>query len=145
VNQKYSTELVGATASLLLDGKMPSALALELLMHDASEAYIVDVPTPLKRSDGFREVYLKLEDQMMSAIRVGLNMGEADPVHQLFVSWADAAALTIEAYHLIASRGANWSRLLPLDRISLRLFEAPQPSIDTYREFLSYYEDLKRS
>ncbi len=123
--------------------KAPSAkLLLELLMHDASEAYIVDVPTPLKEANGFRQVYLEHEMRMMGAIRERFSMEDLDPVHEVFLKWADRAALTIEAHHLIRSRGANWTRLMPLDMTSMQLFEAPKEPIKVYEEFLGWFEEL---
>lgn len=38
------------------------------LLHDASEAYLVDIPRPIKYSPGFREEYHKLEAGLMAAI-----------------------------------------------------------------------------
>lgn len=125
-----------------LNGPPTNFLLLELLMHDASEAYIVDVPTPLKKSDGFKEVYAKLEDQMMVAIRKAFNIGPVNPVYEVFVKWADMAALTIEAHHLIRSRGANWTRLLPLGMTSMQLFTQPKEPIKVYDEFLGWFEEL---
>jgi hypothetical protein len=125
-----------------LEGAPTATLLLEMLMHDASEAYIVDVPTPLKEADGFRQVYLEHEVRMTDAIRLAFNMGQLDPVHEVYLKWADRAALTIEAYHLIASRGRNWTRLLPFDMTAMQLFEAPKEPIKVYEEFLNLFGAL---
>jgi len=117
-------------------------LLLEILMHDASEAYIVDVPTPLKEADGFKQVYLELENKMMSAIRQRFNMGNPDPHHLKVLKWADRAALTIEAHHLIRSRGENWTRLMPMDMTSMRLFKEPKEPIAVYEDFIQWFEEL---
>lgn len=137
-----SNNLHGKTLMLLDREIPPSTLLLEMLMHDASEAYIVDVPTPLKEADGFRQVYLEHENRMTDAIRQRFNMGTIDPVHEVFLKWADRAALTIEAYHLIASRGRNWTRLLPLEMPSMQLFEAPKEPIKVYEDFLRLFDRL---
>ena len=118
------------------------SLLMEALMHDASEAYIVDVPTPLKQVPGFREVYLEIEDRMMAAIRQCFSMGPLRPEYHELVKWADQAALTIEAYHLMKSRGANWTRLLHLDITALQLFEPPKPNIDVYQEFIDTWNEI---
>ncbi len=117
-------------------------LLLNLLLHDASEAYIVDVPTPLKQSEGFRQVYIELEDRMTGVIRKALNMWAPTASEELFIKWADAAALTIEAYHLIKSRGTNWTRLLPLGMAELQLFEPPKPPMEVYQDLLALFKDL---
>lgn len=128
---------------LLLDSPPSNILLLELLLHDASEAYLVDVPTPLKEADGFRQVYRALEDRMMLAIRQALGMHpDPDAAHEVVVKWADRAALTIEAHHLIRSRGANWGRLLDLGMTSMRLFKEPKEPIKVYEDFLRWVDEL---
>lgn len=124
--------------------KPPSCyLLLELLMHDAPEAYIVDVPTPLKEVDDFKQVYRKLEDRMMLAIREALGMHpDIDASHEVILKWADRAALTIEAHHLIRSRGANWTRLMELDMTAMQLFKEPKEPIKVYEDFLGWFEEL---
>jgi hypothetical protein len=122
----------------------PNALLFELLMHDSSEAFIVDVPTPLKQAEGFKQAYLALEQRMMAAIRERFAMGEIDPEYEIVVKWADAAALTIEAHHLIFSKGKYWPRLLPnLDMTSMRLLPAPKQSIDVYHDFIDMFIELR--
>lgn len=126
----------------LLTSPPDRQLLLNCLMHDASEAYIVDVPTPLKQSEGFRQVYAELEDRMMRTILLRFNIYPATTKEELIIKWADAAALTIEAYHLIKSRGANWTRLLPLGMSELQVFEQPKAPIKVYEEFLNYFKCL---
>jgi len=128
----------------LLKKHCPNDLLLETLLHDATEAYIVDVPTPLKMAEAFRNVYLQLEDKMMTAIRSSFNMPDQKPVYELFIKWADQVALTIEAYHLIKSRGSNWSRTIKLDMTTLQLFEEPREPIKVYDDFLNYFYCLKQ-
>lgn len=64
----------------------------EVLMHDASEAYLVDVPRPIKRGRGF-EGYLELEAILDHAIakRFGL-LDERPPI----VKRADMVMLATE-------------------------------------------------
>lgn len=128
--------------ALLDEPQPPPRLLLELLMHDSSEAYIVDVPTPLKQAPVFQEVYRKLEDQMTIAIRQALHMGDIDPVHEEVVKWADLIALNIEAYHLIPSRGKDWRAKLPLDQDVYSFFDWPVPSRTIYNKFLDAYYTL---
>lgn len=38
------------------------------LLHDASEAYIIDMPRPIKRLPELKSIYMELEDRAMQAI-----------------------------------------------------------------------------
>jgi uncharacterized protein len=76
------------------------------LLHDASEGYLVDIPTPLKRK---LFDYQEIEERMMNVIferfRVPYTFGTMpDRVHQ-----ADVLALRIEAYNLLPSQGYGWN------------------------------------
>ena len=144
LDQHYSTRPdLREGCHLLLARPPTNTLLLEMLLHDASEAYLVDVPTPLKEADGFKQVYRQLEDRMMLTIRTALGMHpDIDACHEVVLKWADRAALTIEAHHLIRSRGANWTRLLPLDMTSMRLFKEPKEPIKVYEDFLGWFDEL---
>jgi hypothetical protein len=79
------------------------------LLHDAPEAYLTDLPTPLKMIDGIRQEYLRIEGLWMDAILRGL-FGNLAPDHTNkalwgHVKWADMMALAIEAHHLMPSGG----------------------------------------
>lgn len=50
--------------------------ALAALLHDASEAYLVDVPRPIKRSSAM-EAYRRAEAQLMDAIAARFYLGES--------------------------------------------------------------------
>lgn len=95
------------------------------LLHDASEAYLVDVPTPLKAHPVF-EMYRAAETAVQAAIceRFGLPLREPDAVRR-----ADRVLLSTEARDLMHFTRSNWLQLEmpPLeDRISPRLSEAAE-------------------
>lgn len=142
VQNRKVDDVIQLSAIEILKSPPHTQLLLELLMHDASEAYIVDVPTPLKEAEGFKEIYLGHENRMMAAIRTALNMPPIPPYYELILKWADRAALTIEAHHLIRSRGANWTRLLPMSMVSMQLFKEPNEPIKVYEDFLGWFEEL---
>jgi len=89
-------------------------LALWGLLHDASEAYLVDLPRPLKRSPGFGEHYKAAEDRLTAAIvkRFGLLEKEPD-----CVKIADNVLLVTEARDLMLPPPMPWveSTVKPLD------------------------------
>jgi len=85
--------------------------ALWGLLHDASEAYLVDVPRPLKRSGKF-QAYLDYEAQMQEAIckRFGLPIQEPPSVKK-----ADTKLLATEARDLMSPLHSDWvNRATPL-------------------------------
>lgn len=73
------------------------------LLHDASEAYLVDVPRPLKP---FLQGYRASEDAIMAVIceRFGLAAGMPDIVKQL-----DTGILTDEMHQNMAFPPVRWS------------------------------------
>ena len=79
-----------AQHSILVARRLPPELRLEGLLHDASEAYLGDMPTPIK--DGMPE-YRIAEDRMQRALAEKFGVGY--PFHAL-VHEADAAQLRAE-------------------------------------------------
>jgi hypothetical protein len=86
-----------AEHSIHVASLLPAELKLEGLLHDASEAYINDLSTPLKHSghlDGYRDIEAGLEH----AIRVRFNMN----YNKLHIKWADKKMLALEADRLLS-------------------------------------------
>lgn len=73
------------------------------LMHDASEAYLLDIPSPVKQ---YLANYKELENRIMDAIATRYNFQWPLPPD---VKDADAAQLVIEAKYLLPSKGADWA------------------------------------
>lgn len=78
--------------------------ALWGLMHDATEAYLVDVPRPLKRSGQF-DAYLAFEAKMQKAVCQRFGLPEAEPPS---VKRADTILLATEARDLMAPLRSDW-------------------------------------
>lgn len=85
----------------MLDG---CSLSVQLsgLLHDASEAYITDVASPVKQ---YMPEYVKMEDVIMEA--VANKYGFEYPLHPA-VKQCDLAMLSNEAHHLLVSQGNDW-------------------------------------
>lgn len=80
-------------------------LALEALLHDASEAYLLDLPGPLKNHPMFVP-YKILETQVDQTIRLRFGL----PLYpHPFIKRADKEALTIEARALFPPNSELWS------------------------------------
>lgn len=92
-----------AQHSVLVSDALPRELALWGLLHDASEAYIADVPRPLKP---FLTNYRDLEDAVMLAVceRFGLS-----PEMPAEVKRVDNAILADEAIWCMDRAPAPWN------------------------------------
>ncbi len=77
---------------------VPPADALWALLHDASEAYLVDLPRPIKHFSDLGSCYRKIESAVMCVIceRFGLGPDEPDTVAK-----ADAVLLSTEKRDLM--------------------------------------------
>jgi len=87
---------------LLVSDMLPTELELSGLMHDASEAYVIDLPRPIKYSiQGYRDV----EDRIAKVIQDRFGLTTSDLIHQ-----ADNIALSTEASSLMANT-KDWALL----------------------------------
>lgn len=120
-----------------------AGVLLYALLHDASEAYLLDIPTPLKQLPGVKEAYGPLEDKMMSVIWEALKLDPPSSTSIDIIKWADKYALTVEAYNLIPSRGANWTRLIELDLLALNDFMPPAEPAHVYSQFIERFYELR--
>ena len=69
---------------------------LRAVLHDASEAFLADIPTPLKQTEAF-SAYRSLERTVMDAINGTFGLPERDPEGERIVKKADRTALRAEA------------------------------------------------
>jgi len=84
--------------------------ALYGLLHDASEAYLVDIPKPLKYSGKFN-VYLQFEDKMMKVIYQHFKLSGEEPES---VKMADRVMLMTEARDLATKfNPVDWGKVDP--------------------------------
>lgn len=120
------------------------------LMHDFSEAYLTDIPTPVKRLPGMNQAYCSAEAKIELLIYKKFNLLYAEShadtraFGHIVVKWADMLALKIEAFHMMRSRGATWN--LPNEMPSVEMlmaFRWPISSELAYTELLERYEELK--
>lgn len=129
-----------------LDRGAPKWLMMFGLLHDASEAYLRDLPSPVKALPGLKEAYLAVEKKIMNVILVKYCVpaveGNDFEAGQSIVHWADLYARTVEAYHFMPSRGAHWHSHQKVSLVDLQRFELPKKSIVVYQEFLDQFEWL---
>jgi hypothetical protein len=84
-----------AEHSVRVSWMVPRELALEALLHDASEAYLADIARPVKKAPGFAETYLKYEAQLERAIATCFGLPEREQMHPE-IKKADQYALEAE-------------------------------------------------
>jgi hypothetical protein len=86
-----------------------------MILHDASEAYLADIPTPLKRNVLFAG-YRAIEDKLQAAIyqKFGVYQGIDG-----FVKYADSILLGVEVSCLLkgADSEPDWSDRIIMSRL----------------------------
>lgn len=87
------------------EGFPPETLR-KVLHHDDSEAYLTDIPRPLKPLLG--ESYKALTNLMDAAIWSALELGDWTDAEYKAMKIADNWALAVEAKKMLPSRGRGW-------------------------------------
>ncbi|WP_180897149.1 phosphohydrolase [Martelella soudanensis] len=116
-----------AEHSILVSSQLPPELRLWGLLHDASEAYLVDVPRPVKPYlTGYREA----EDRVMRAICERFDLPPEMPAA---VKRVDNAILADEKAALMGPEPAEWH--LPEPPLGIRIvFMAPPEATHYFME-----------
>jgi uncharacterized protein len=119
---------------VLLSRAVEPQYAAWALLHDAAEAYLSDVPSPVKRFlPGFRE----FEDRIMDAVTTRFQLPPHKPIA---VRQADFAILNDEKNALMAREPHPWRRLperaLGVNILALPPTEAEVAFLDRAREVL---------
>lgn len=132
-----------AEHSVLVSRRVPDNLRLAALLHDATEAYLGDIPSPIKQ---FLPDYKALEQVFEKAIdeRFELALSDAD---RALVKEADIDALFTEAHFLIPSQGKDWAFFQgPKQfKVNYDLKPACLPPVYAYKLFMgAYYEYSKQ-
>lgn len=110
------------THSVNVASLVPPQFKLAALLHDATEAYIGDVPTPLKDllGNSYRDVEARL------AMAIGTRFGVRCFLHSLpdVIREADRIMLVTE-HHLLQKKAADWG----WDAEDIRLHKLPFESV----------------
>lgn len=123
VNSFYSV----AQHSLMCALHAPRRLQLHALLHDASEAYLGDIPTPLKRILG--AAYTDLEQRFMDVIHEKFNVPKLSDQDQLLLKQIDKNRLE-EEYHV----GFHGSKVVYRSQI-----------LNSKETFLSAFESYRKN
>lgn len=112
------------------------------LLHDAAEAYISDIPSPIKNIEGFRSHIKQIEDKITNVIFEALDVPYPTEGEWKTIKDADKWCQAIEAHAFMSSRGSHWQGLPKPDLIELQRFSTPMESTDAYFAFRQYMEQL---
>jgi hypothetical protein len=150
----YSVAEHCVLASRLLENTSAHDYRLAALLHDAHEAYLGDLPTPLKNAIG--PPYHEMVGATDVAIAEACGLKAAD-FKSGPVVWADAVALRLEAHKLKHTRGEHpewdvaWEKhnlrdvtlLAPMLRaVDVEAWQPGLSSRDAEDGFLSTYDRL---
>lgn len=131
---------------MAFNGSTPLSLLLGLL-HDAAEAYIQDLSTPLKQalcSAAYSEIETHIQQALLTQL-IGPHGFDAWMKRKTSISAADRKALKMEAGVLMVSGGRGWGALEGVEtpERSLKqwsMAEARNLYIKTYNELKIAYE-----
>ena len=133
VNRFYSV----AEHSVLVSLAVPKKFALEGLFHDASEAFLGDVSSPLKK---LLPEYKVIEERVMSSIATRFNLSPWK-LHSLEVHQADKRLYHAERQEIAPGRDELWHTELRAVRTVKPVGVSPQVAkqlfLDRYRELVN--------
>ena len=117
--------------------RAPQKLYLQALLHDASESYLIDVPSPLKQHlPGYKDI----EFRVMACIAQRFNF-EWPPNPR--VTDADHAQLKTEAKWLLPSQGDDWRHKYETQIVHGNIPRCVEPKV-AKELFLGVFESLTR-
>jgi 5'-deoxynucleotidase YfbR-like HD superfamily hydrolase len=132
----YSIAQHSCLVSDAVDGDRETTL--HALLHDASEAYLGDLPHPLKHRSPLGVLYREIEEPLQAAILARFGLGAAAPA---VVKEIDRAALAAE--RAVLMRGADDAWWPELDGVEPLHGEIdPWPPERAEREFLDRFRRL---
>jgi 5'-deoxynucleotidase YfbR-like HD superfamily hydrolase len=117
----------------------PYATILMAALHDGSEIYTGDIPSPVKQIPELRTIVKKVEHKLMSAIYQAFNLPEPTELQEKIIKHADKIAQKIEAHAFMQSRGNHWPNMPHISLEKLQKFEAPKKALDSYHEFMNFF------
>lgn len=124
-----------AQHSVLVSQLVPAEFALEALLHDAAEAYVQDIPAPLKR---ILPDYRRVEGYVDGVVREKFGL----PAHQHpTVKYADLVMLGTERRDLNIDDGTVWPVLVGIPPTDL-FTVIPLRPVQAYGLFMARFNEL---
>jgi 5'-deoxynucleotidase YfbR-like HD superfamily hydrolase len=114
------------------------------LLHDASEVYTGDLPSPIKQIPELRPIIKGIEHKLMDAVYQSVKLDPPTDEEEIIIKQADRIAQKIEAHSFMQSRGKNWPNMPEVSLEKLQQFKSPKPSLDSYNEFMQMFNKLHK-
>lgn len=130
----HSSEFYSVAQHCVLVSYQCGEHALQGLLHDASEAYICDVSSPIKRLKEF-DSYRDVEKQIQSTVYRKFGLPEVEPKE---VKIADIRMLATEAKYLMAPLHVDWKQ--PAEPYDFEI--VPLAPKEAKKLFLERFEEL---
>lgn len=127
-----------AEHSVLVASLCPKELQLMGLLHDASEAYLRDIVSPIKQ---YLPDYKKIEDRLMGVIASKFSF--AYPLAPE-IKEADKMALKCEARQLLPSKGKAWIQFFPTVKECTNKLHCFPPHV-VKQLFINAFHDLTKT
>lgn len=125
-----------AEHSVAVAARLPPRLQLAGLLHDAAEAYLSDIPSPIKQHlPDYQALEKKVQDAIYKKFSVVLSEDEVKLVKE-----ADKDATSTEAHYLLPSKGKDWLSVFfkPRKEYQPRLLPPPE----AVQMFLYWFAEL---
>lgn len=131
-----------AQHSVLVSDNCPPEDRLWGLLHDAAEAYLVDLPRPVKQGLRANHIMLfdNLESSIMSCVCARFQLPHTQPES---VDKADVLLLATEARDLMAPLAEGWTHTPENGYAVLSKKIKPMNPVDAEHYFLKRFRDLR--
>ena len=124
------------------DAYVNKELVLKALLHDASEIYTSDIPSPVKKLPGFYPILRELEDRIYDAMFTAFEIAPMTDEEKKIIKEADLYSQKLESHAFMVSRGLNWENLPEVSIMELQNFEEPVTNLIAYERFLKMFHEL---
>ena len=108
---------------------------LQALFHDAHEAYMGDITSPLKGVADLTGPLKSIAESLQQAIHLSQAIPAPDDNALAMIAEADRCALSVEARHLVYSNGSGWACSEDVPEEVYGLFWRPLPAMDAFDLF----------
>ena len=121
--------------------KCKKSTILKALFHDGHEAYVGDIPSPIKKIPSLAKTFKVLENGLDEAIFGKFGLWPITEDEKNVIKYCDRLAQAIEGYQFMPSRGRNWT--LPRPTLTMiQKFPQPTPPLESYQAFLDRFKCL---